>query len=246
MSTNETKSKSVNSGEVTTSITGDKITLSDEYKYHDYFNIINFASIVVIDIFYIIYSTEWHKIGTNQLAQDANCTKIFTLMSSFTANYLLWDTLFVYIYPTCVMDDTSTKEKMAKGKNHARNIIIHHLITLLYLSIPFFIPQFHWHTGVLLLVEINTLFLTIRRHLFNNTLVYKIINALFYISWILFRLVIFPLFVFFITSEYFRYSIEVNTYINIFVIAPILQVMLTSLGFFWTYKLFFKAPKVKV
>jgi hypothetical protein len=115
MSTNETKSKSVNSGEVTTSITGDKITLSDEYKYHDYFNIINFASIVVIDILYIIYSTEWHKIGTNQLAQDANCTKIFTLMSSFTANYLLWDTLFVYIYPTCVMDDTSTKEKMAKG-----------------------------------------------------------------------------------------------------------------------------------
>lgn len=233
------------SDKVTTSITGDHISLSDEYKYHDYFNIINFASIVAIDIFYIIVSTEWHRIGTNQLAQNESCTQIFKLMGCFTANYLLWDTLFIVFYPTCVMDDTSTIEKLSRGKDHARNIIIHHLVTLLYLSIPFFIPQFHWHTGVLLLVEINTLFLTVRRHLFNNTLAYKIVNALFYASWILFRLVIFPLFVFFIISEYFRYSEEVNTYINIFVIAPILQVMLTSLGLFWTYKLFFKAPKVK-
>ena len=69
-------------------------------------------------------------------------------------------------------------------------IVRHHTVAILYLDGPILYPRYRWGMGACLSVEINTFFLIARRvaYLRRDSLhpiVPKMVNASFYITWIL-------------------------------------------------------------
>jgi hypothetical protein len=189
---------------------------------HDLYNILCVAVVVILDSYYLFKSTDWDLIGTNMLGETIR--PMFDFMWYFFAVYMVIDTLWVYSMPHVA----------AAG---ATPIIIHHILTLIYIMVPFYIPQFHWHTGVVLLVETNTFLLTLRRNVVAESLLFQIINILFLITWILMRLVLFPCLCVFFYFEWHRYSADVGTFANLFVLGLVMQILLTGMGLKWTYDL---------
>lgn len=189
---------------------------------HDCFNIIAVSIIVSLDIAYLVFSTEWEKIGTSQLGSGHE--SFFNFFYNTFALYLILDTIWIISVPSCVLS------------NH-KAIVVHHLATGLYMVIPYFDKQFSWHMGMCLLVEMNTLFLTLRRNLQKGSLSLKLCEYAFYLTWTLFRIVLYPIMLVFVTKEYSRYTIELNTWWNMMLMAPIFQGILTVLGFKWSIEI---------
>ena len=94
--------------------------------------------------------------------------------------------------------------------------------------------------AVTLLVEVNTLLLTLKRNVSSSSLVFKVINLLFYVTWISLRLVCFPILVVFFYQEWRRYSESIGTSFNFIMLAPIFQFLITALSFKWTYDMVMK------
>ena len=98
--------------------------------------------------------------------------------------------------------------------------------------------------GLCLLVEFNSLTLVCRRHTKAGSLAYSILNYLFYLSWIVLRLILFPFLTYFFLIEYIRDEDTRNgIYLNQVITAPILQFILTSLSVMWTIDLLKKMLK---
>jgi hypothetical protein len=92
--------------------------------------------------------------------------------------------------------------------------------------------------GLCLLVEFNTLTLVCRRHTKNGSLAYNTLNILFYLSWVLLRLMLFPFLTYLFLIEYIRDEDTRNgRYFNQVLSAPTLQFILTSLSVVWTIDL---------
>ena len=94
--------------------------------------------------------------------------------------------------------------------------------------------------AVTLLVEVNTLFLTLKRNVPNSSFVFKVLNILFYFTWISLRLICFPILVVFFYQEWRRYSKAIGTDFNFILLAPIFQFLITALSFKWTYDMVMK------
>jgi hypothetical protein len=70
---------------------------------------------------------------------------------------------------------------------------------MIYLMGPVCYPEYSWFMGAILSVEINTWFLILRRVVFKmsparpvSPLVGQIVSAMFYLTWILIRCIIYP------------------------------------------------------
>src|SRR5690606_32987023 len=135
--------------------------------------------------------------------------------------YLMVDTIWVLYIPRCIPTNPAT-------------IIFHHCITLLIILIPATITQFSWHMGVALLVEYNTLFLTVKRNLEKGSWLNLLFEGLFYTSWVILRLILYPAFSVFVFFEYQRYTRQVGSGINVMAGGLVLILLLTGLGFKWT------------
>ena len=194
----------------------------DTIFVHDVFNMLSLTIIVILDILYLISATKIEYIGTPELGVGSEY--IFNIFFTVFGCYVLADTLWIIIKPNCVMSNIAS-------------IIFHHIATILYMTIPWVDPQFSWHMSVCLLVEINTILLTIRRNLKKENLPHRICELLFYISWIVLRLILYPCLIPFMIKEYYRYTLIQNTWINIMLMAPIFQIILTSMGVKWTWDL---------
>lgn len=129
------------------------------------------------------------------------------------------------------------------------SLILHHVGTYALVLLPTFRPYYHYHMGLCLLVEFNTLTLVCRRHTTTGSSAYNILNFLFYLSWIVLRLILFPFLTYFFLVEYIRdEDTRKGNYFNQVLTAPTLQLILTSLSVMWTVDLIkkmFKTDKDK-
>jgi hypothetical protein len=199
--------------------------LSDDIRHHDYFNMVFLGFVCFLDIRYLYLATEWEKFGTDDLGKEYFDDYI-VLLYAFSA-YLLIDFIWVLVRPKCTMANSTS-------------ILLHHIVTALVMATPWKYKQFAWHLAISLSVEVNTVFLTLRRHCNQGTLFHMIFNIGFYASWVILRLILFPALIFFYFNEYSRYSIAVNSYWNILGISFTTHIIITILGFHWTIDLLLK------
>jgi hypothetical protein len=138
--------------------------------------------------------------------------------------YIIIDSLIIYNYPNCVI-------------SKPRDLLIHHGITFIVCLSPVIEKYFEWHASLALTIEIQTVFLTLSRLIMNKTtLLYKIINTVFYILFIVFRIFIFPLLTVYYYIEHQKYSVKCNSQFNIAITAVIGFFVITLMGFMWIYK----------
>ena len=193
---------------------------------HDIFNIVILTFITLLNFNYLIHATDISLIGTPYLG--ANHTHLFHYFYYSFIAYLLADTLWISVIPKSTVTGPLP-------------IVFHHILVLMLSYVPYEEPQFNWFMASSLLVEINTILLAIKRYLPINSLQYNILNIIFYATWILMRLICFPILTWFYISEYHRVSAAKGTYVSVAVLGPLVQGLVTILNYKWSYDMLHKA-----
>ena len=146
--------------------------------------------------------------------------------------YLIVDTLVIVCFPSCVVNDP-------------KGIVLHHILLIPLCIIVNYasIVRYHIILMIGLTTEINTFFIILRRQLLVNSFSYKLCNLSFYITWILLKLILFPIVTLMCLYEYCLVSIVMKSRMNFMMLAPILMCSLTVLTYKWTYNLLSKKSK---
>lgn len=145
--------------------------------------------------------------------------------------YMVFDTLFVCVFPQSVKTPGS--------------ILLHHVCVLFAMLVPLTHRATHGYTlGLFLVADLNTLFLTVRKMLLKSTsngpgtVVFSMVSFCFYITWVVIRLIIFPIWLFKISvPAYLAHWHRVGTPLNVFIVMPCSNFWACALNFKWTYDL---------
>lgn len=141
---------------------------------------------------------------------------------SFLA-YLIVDTVWLFAVPGSVVSPTT--------------VIAHHLVCIVGWSLPVFNDlKYHDWLSYGILVEINTWLLTARRNFKESFL----LNFLFYLTWVGFRLIMYPIILYYFVFQYVEDSVQWATYINVGLYVLVLMIAINSLNFKWSFELFSK------
>jgi hypothetical protein len=160
---------------------------------HDFFNLIILVPIIALNVL----NWNWDKLFKKPISKfgipfvDCWTGEYFNGFFFTCMAYFIIDLLWVVVIPR------SVKIPMT--------IIKHHIATILYLQIPYFVPSTRFLFGVLMSVEINTWCLIARR-VFNKqgfppwtinlpfmvSIRVKLISICFYITWISIRCLLYP------------------------------------------------------
>ncbi|PNH03361.1 hypothetical protein TSOC_010590, partial [Tetrabaena socialis] len=119
-------------------------------------------------------------------------------------------------------------------------ILSHHVLTAVYLLIPWHYPQYGWCMAYAMLVEINTWLLIAKR-----TVRLPLLEVLFYVSWVLLRNIWYPYLIWLFYKEWQNETRVSGTPWNPILTTPILQTALTGLNYHWTLALLLKPKKSK-
>ena len=204
----------------------DKQTTITSVILHDIFNVIVLSFISIVNTIYLLL------VVTN--IYDHTFINLFPIVIYSFIGYIIIDSLLIYNYPSCVV-------------NKPRDLLLHHGITLVLCLSPIIEPEFEWHVGLAITVEIQTVFLTLERLIVDKTTkIYKIINTAFYASFIIFRIFVFPMLTVYYYKTQQQYSIKCNSQINIATTAVIGFSMITLMGFMWIYKFITKKFTTKI
>ena len=205
---------------------------------HDIFNIISLIVIIIVNSSYLYEALSSNdKIDDNTkyyIPSNADNDSLrFTLI--ILGIYLIVDSLWILIIPQSILSSPKL-------------IVAHHIATLIYIYFPWYYGNLY---GILCssdcMVEINTLIIVLRRRALENTFIRKILDGLFLITWLCFRIIIFPIVAYFMIQQYLNLSSEtyLGTYNNIHIVACLIQSILTLLGFYWTWEIYIKFFKQK-
>jgi hypothetical protein len=198
---------------------GQKVT-SSALLNHDVWNFCCLTIICTMDLIYL-YSTDTSKLRTPELGEET--VDFFYIFFYVVAAYTVLDTLWILFVPTCV-----PANPMA--------LVIHHILTFLLILVPYTVNQFAWHFACTLLVEFNTIIIILRRNVPLESLVHSIMHAMFLITTLLFRVIMFPALTVFFAQEYIRYSISLGgDYVNCMFITPVALGLLSLMGFQWLF-----------
>ena len=200
-------------------------------KYHDNFNIVMLSFIIVFVLINLIHRTDLSNFGIPRANAGEENELSFTHMMIFSF-YLIVDMIWIILEPNSV-------------KASPISIIIHHILALIMAPIPFLIPLYRSYFAVGSLSEVNTFFLILRRNTVKDSLSYNLCHYLFLISWVIFRIIAFPVITYFLICEYTNYSNEINCFCNIRILPPVLLGALTLMSFCWTYDMIAKLRKEK-
>lgn len=201
-------------------------------RTHDQFNLVALTIISVLDVWYLACTTDLRLIGTDELGQDPVSYPIFLALLLFFTLYICVDIVWIYLIPASVHGNQSTA------------VLVHHLVTLVQLVIPWLNQNLSWHFAITLVVEINTLVLVCRRSVRQHSAAYQVLDLLFYATWIIFRLLLFPLLVLFCYSEYMRLAAR-SGYLNSIAVSLVTMTILTVMSYKWTYDLIIKQFRKK-
>ena len=209
---------------------------------HDFFNLIVLIPIVVLNVM----NWNWEKLlnvslgamiasGDFSRINEAWTGQWFDLFFGCTVAYFVADLLWVLMIPNCVRSPMT--------------IIQHHVVTLIYVSFPWFRPHLRWVMGACMSVEINTWFLIARR-VFNKqgfspwiidlsfvSIRVKLISICFYLTWISIRCILYPVLMIFIIDMWWTHSIDVGTKFNLDLVIPCLHSTFCVLNLKWTHDL---------
>lgn len=196
---------------------------------HDYFNLVS--------LLFIIGSTalnyDWEKFASMQGMRLSWTGSFFWESWTITLIYFLMDLTWVARVPICVKSPGV--------------IVGHHIVAMAYLAAPVYYPEYRWFMGSILSVEVNTWFLILRRVVFKQPDVHPIltetISALFYITWVLIRLIIYPGVLLTFLSMAHEHILETGIFWHLPMIFIPVHFFLCMLNLKWTYDLF--TPIVK-
>ena len=188
---------------------------SPRIKVHDLWNTVCLSTIVVLDVLYLL-RTDFSLVLTDEGLAHSNAAE-FSFFFYFFAGYIALDTLYLLAVPACVPSEQSL-------------IIVHHLFTGAIILVPYYMPRYSIYFAITALVEINTISIIARRNVVKDSTVYEVLNVFFMASYVLFRLVMFPLLVLVFLWEWRRHTLEVGTGWNIVLLAPALQLCITALS----------------
>ena len=204
--------------------TGEKGRTKDEVFYHDVFNIL-FLSLISWYNIKFLSKVDLSAYGTEELAYGVEERELFSLVHMMMTTYFCIDLLYIWAVPQAVLSKQST-------------LIIHHLLSLLFLFFPAFHPQFSFHCSCVISLEINSLFLTLRRNVSKDTFIYKVFDNMFLFTWITLRLIMLPvLLIMFVIFDYYRIVSFSNVIVNFGTLAILLQSCLIYMSFTWTFDL---------
>ena len=200
---------------------------------HDMFNIVVMFAVSALSATYVVRYTKTENIGTanhiSDCADDNICHYTFFSLYAIFFVYIIADMLWIYFIPHCVASKSPVQ------------ILFHHLVTFIMIFNAILDSHFHWHLAATLLCESNTLFLACRRNTQRGTILNKISEISFYLSWLLFRMISFPLLTYVCFWEtFYRLEQYPGEYINIASIGFVSYVILTVLSFGWTFEIFAK------
>jgi TLC domain len=122
----------------------------------------------------------------------------------------------------------------------------HHFVAIAYLSGPVLWPEYRWFMGACLSVEINTWFLILRRVLFKRKAAahwQSLVAGGFYFSWILLRVILFPLIMYLFCFMARDRIVETGVWFHWPMIFMPVHFFLCVLNLKWTYDLFL--PPIK-
>ncbi len=215
---------------------------------HDMFNIVALA-VVCYNVGLFLYRGSdpaiigplvthyWTKGGTDlteisHLVSAADEMGLYLFIFYFVCSYLLLDIIWVLVVPKCVPSSPTS-------------IVVHHLATfVLLLTTYVYAPvDYAWNTAIYLTVEINTIILVLKRNLQMGSVLWRLLDILFYVSWVLQRLVMFPILTWWSYHEYLRFSLKVGTHMNALMLTPAFTMLLAILSYKWTIDLLFKKKK---
>jgi len=213
----------------------DKANLVEEAKdKHDIFNLIALPIVVG----FLIRKFKWNLfyVGVTQCNRVPASFIDDEYLHAFCAflGYLILDLIWVITDPVCVKSPGT--------------IIKHHIFCIIYVWAPMKLWAFGGFMGPIVSVEINTIFLILRRVLYRrNTLNNRIVippivtiitDFLFYSTWIGIRLIVFNL----ILVTYFSCCIEIvketGTLFNVEFGFIAIHLFLCVLNGIWSYRLF--------
>ena len=219
-----------------------KIVLPGAPKYdpdwardvHDFFNLIVLIPIIVLNFM----NFNWEKmfnLGKKEKIADAWTGEWFEPFFFAVLLYFFVDLVWILFVPHCVKSPAT--------------IYQHHIVTMLYIMIPWYRPEVRWCMGACMSVEINTWFLIARR-VFNKqgfppwiidlsfvSIRVKLISIGFYVTWVGIRCILYPMMLVFLIKRWWKESQNSGTYFNIELINPVLQSCFCILNFKWTYDL---------
>lgn len=205
----------------------------DQYvRTHDIFGVVCISIITSINFIYITHATDITLIGTPNMGENPIARTLFPILLVSFFLYVVMDTFWVLIQPLAVLSSP-------------RDLVFHHLATLLLLYIPYTDSQFQWHGAIAMAVEFQTLLLISRRLVTINSFLYHFLNIFFYISWIIFRLFLNPAILVFFFYEHKRYTSQIGTPWNMVLTGTLLFVIINILGFYWTIMMAMKMLKSK-
>jgi len=183
---------------------------------HDIFNVSILSIISILNAIYLLLVISD--------VYDYLTIPLFPIILYSFMGYIVLDTIIIYYFPDCVV-------------SKPRDLLIHHGITFIICLSPIIEKEFEWHAGLALTVEIQTVVLTLNRLAIDKTnSINKIISIMFYILFVAFRVIIFPILTVYYYITHQKYSIKCNTQFNIAITAVIGFSIITLMGFMWIYK----------
>lgn len=194
---------------------------------HDYFNVVSLLILVSLDFYYLFLSTKFSEIGTPSLGSGAYERQLFGIILQLFAAYLVTDTIWILMQPAAFLSSPV-------------ELLIHHAVTAFLLLSPAFEPQFQWHAAICISVEFNTLSLISKRRVRSDSLIFHVLTMFFFGSWLIQRLILFPILVYFFYTEWQRYTIIQGTPYNIAAASPIFIGIISFMNYMWTIQLLSK------
>jgi len=155
------------------------------------------------------------------------------LLLAFLFSYMVADSIFVHVLPQCVKIPGA--------------IFLHHVACLAAMSIPWQYASTHGYTiGIFGMADLNTMFLLLRKIMMRSSkskapmprAVLVAISACFYITWVVVRLILYPVWFFTVSWPEWRAAWDrTGCPVNLFVVMPCTHLMAVLLNYKWTWDL---------
>lgn len=200
------------------------------FRAHDVYNMVYLSAISAMDLYYLFQSTDISLIGTPDIGQQ-HIPQFLLLWKAFMI-YMIIDSVWITLYPRI-------------APSGAKIVLAHHVVTILYAFVPYYVQSLSWHMGIALLNELSTALVTFRRNVQINTPLYDLLHNLVLLTWFPIRLGLYPMLCVVIVIEYRRYSSEIGTYLNIVAYGVLAQFFLTMLSIKWSIDLINKLKAKK-